>query len=341
MRKFDNVRMVLFDSTNASFRLAVEAQFTRSNQQGGYRDLVYVTDRSTAMLNPNIYLTLSFKDPQSNPSPVYTSYPQLFRLREALEKVKDLVATGVGYVRAKDGSIAVNAEYAEPIVLADIGKANNWISFKLIVIDSGENGVVTYTPGVAIELSTNNGYTSALSAEEFLTIYTIIKDINLSSLQCAMSLAYLDTNGVGNGVMMPMMNQQPQQYYQPQGGYQQPQQYYQPQGGYQQPQQGYGAPQRNVATPRYGNGGFRNAPRVSQPVAPAPAAQGSDTQMMRPTAPVPPAPTQQRTVQSAPAPRPATKPTINLAAVEETAANESEINYDDSAAIDAIFNEEN
>jgi len=29
MRKFENLKMVLFDSTKASFKLTVEAQFTR------------------------------------------------------------------------------------------------------------------------------------------------------------------------------------------------------------------------------------------------------------------------------------------------------------------------
>lgn len=43
MKKFDNLKMVLFDSTNASFKLAVEAKFTTGNQDQGYRDLVYIT----------------------------------------------------------------------------------------------------------------------------------------------------------------------------------------------------------------------------------------------------------------------------------------------------------
>ena len=32
MKKFENARMILFDSPNAKFRVAVEAQLTRKNQ---------------------------------------------------------------------------------------------------------------------------------------------------------------------------------------------------------------------------------------------------------------------------------------------------------------------
>ena len=98
MKRFDNVKMVLFDSTNAYFKLAVEAQFTRKNPDGSYRDLVYTTDRGTSILNPNIYLTLSYKD--DNMNAVYTSYPQLYLIRAAFERIKDMILDDNAYILA-------------------------------------------------------------------------------------------------------------------------------------------------------------------------------------------------------------------------------------------------
>jgi hypothetical protein len=37
MRRFERTSTVLFDSTNASFKLSVEASFTRKKQDGTYR----------------------------------------------------------------------------------------------------------------------------------------------------------------------------------------------------------------------------------------------------------------------------------------------------------------
>lgn len=232
MKKFENTKIVLFDSTNASFRLAVETQFTRGNPQQGYRDLVYVTSHGSGILNPNIYLTLTYKTRENEDvKPVYTSYPQLFRLREALEKMKDIVADKKCFLTDASNNITVKTEYSEPIIVANIGKGNNWISLKPCVSQSGENGVVTCLPGVSIELSTSNGLVSALSIDEFLTVYTIIKDLNLSTIQCCESLAFLaadrgvspDTGYANNNYYQG--NSNPGNYYQQPQGRQQPSYY--------------------------------------------------------------------------------------------------------------------
>lgn len=329
MKKFENLKMVLFDSTKASFKLTVEAQFTRGNKEQGYRDLVYVTDRYTGMLNPNIYLTLAYKD--ENVNPVYTSYPQLFRLREAFEKVKNLVADESGFINL-DGQVTVRPDCAEPVVLANIGKNNNWISLKLSVIQTEENGIITSVPGVTIELSTANRFVSALSVDEFLTVYTIINDLDLASIQCQMSLAFLDTE---RGYAQQNQYQQPQQY-QPQ--YMAPQQqYYQPQ--YQQPQYQQSAPRpqgQGYSQPRYNNQGYnrqQQAPRQVQTQQPVQTyEQQSETPYMKPQAPVAPRP---QNNQGLPA-RDANKPVMSLNAVEATPI--SEITYDDVSNLDDIFN---
>jgi len=197
------------------------------------------------MLNPNIYLTLAYKDENTNP--VYTSYPQLFRLREAFEKIKNLVVDESGFMEI-DGQILVKPDCSEPVVLSNIGKNNNWISMKLSVIQSEENGILTSIPGVTIELSTANRYTSALSVDEFLTVYTIIKDLNLANIQCMMSLAFLDTERQGQ-TGVPSGYVQPQQYQPMQQPQYQPQ-YYQPM---QQPQPQYSAPRQGYSQSRFNN----------------------------------------------------------------------------------------
>lgn len=296
------------------------------------------------MLNPNIYLTLAYKD--ENVNPVYTSYPQLFRLREAFEKIKNLVADNSGFMDI-EGQIAVRPDCQEPVVLANIGKNNNWISMKLSVIQSEENGILKSEPGVSIELSTANRFVSALSVDEFLTVYTIIHDLDLASIQCAMSLAFLDIEKMGY--------QQQNQYQQPtyaQGYYQQPNPAYYQQNQYQQ---GYNqqpqAPRNNgyynqqsstYAQPRYNNqqntnpqyAGRRTAPNA----APVQQPQEETSTFMRPQ--------QQRQVSNTtqmqyssnnnlPA-RDANKPVMSLNAVEATEINE--ISYDDTSDLDAIFN---
>lgn len=295
------------------------------------------------MLNPNIYLTLAYKD--ENVNPVYTSYPQLFRLREAFEKIKNLVADGSGFMTDKEGQIIVRPNCQEPVVLANIGKNNNWISMKLSVIQSEENGILKSEPGVSIELSTANRFVSALSVDEFLTVYTIIHDLDLASLQCAMSLAFLDVEKMGY--------QQPNQYQQPtyaQGYYQQPNPaYYQPnqyqQGYNQQPQ----APRSNgyynqqgssYAQPRYNNQQNTNHQYTGRRTAPAPAQQPQEetSTFMRPQQPHQDSnttQTQYNNNNNLPA-RDANKPIMSLDAVDSTEINE--ISYDDTSDLDAIFN---
>lgn len=336
MKRFENVKMVLFDSTNAYFKLAVEAQFTRKNPDNSYRDLVYTTDRGTSILNPNIYLTLSYKD--DNMNAVYTSYPQLYLIRNALEKIKSMILDPNAYILdPNDNSLSVKQTYCDAVVIDNIGKSNNWIAMKLCVIKTGENGVYNYTKGVTLELSTSNGYASQLSEEEFLTVYTIIKDLNLSNLQCMMSLAFLNCDarpmnmgGYGNGgyVGQPYYgNTTPGYAPQNQGGYQQP-----PMNG------NWAAPQQAQPTtymkPRYNSQPRTPSYRTQAPQGQAPYANNSQ-------APVAPVVVNEENVTAPHAtnnnlpPRSANKPVMNMQAVAETPVSSYDVN--DAAAIAAIF----
>ena len=324
MKRFEKLKMTLFDSTNANFRLGVEGQFTRNNPDGSHRDLVYVSNKMVGYLNPNIYLTLEYKNDE-NPNAIYTSYPQLFKLRSAFGRVKDILISGEAFTDI-GGELKVNAKYGDPVVISGIGKNNNWVSIRLCVITSGENGVSSAEEGVSIELSTAEKFVSVFNVDEFLTLYTIINDIDLAGISASMSLAFLECDAVpAYGVQPAYGYAQPQ--YQPQ-----PQPQYAPAYGaaYPQPQtQGYVAPhapaQAGYTQPKY-----NNTPRYQQ--------QGSvQQQRQAPRAAVVP----QQTVQQAPvdstpmmAPR-AQKPIMNLNAVEDTPV--SETYYDDSAAIDEIF----
>lgn len=354
MKRFENVKMTLFDSTNAYFKLAVEAQFTRKNPDGSYRDLVYTTDRGTSILNPNIYLTLSYKD--DNMNAVYTSYPQLYLIRDALERVKSMLLSDDAFILdPNDNSLSVKQTYSDSVVVDNIGKNNNWIALKLCAIRTGENGVYNYTKGVTLELSTSNGYASQLSTEEFLTVYTIIKDLNLSTLQCMMSLGFLNCEA---RVMNVSSGYSQQQYYgqttltpgyaqlQNQGYVQQP-----PMNGNwanQNQQPTYMAPRYNSQprTPSYrtqsqpydgsnqtyytkkpGLGTNKHADGVPSYV--------NDSTPPYSNGPVftsqPSAAQQSQTLP----PRGTNKPIMNMKAVEETPVSNYDI--DDASALDAIF----
>lgn len=323
MKRFEKLKMVLFDSTNANFRLGVEGQFTRNNQDGTHRDLVYVSNKMVGYLNPNIYLTLEYKSDEL-PTAIYTSYPQLFKLRSAFGKIKDILVSNEGF-SVINGELKVNANYADPVVVSGIGKNSNWISMRLCVITSGENGVNNTEQGVSIELSTAEKCISVFNVDEFLTLYTIINDIDLAGISASMSLAFLECES-SYGVYPAYAPQQPQ--YQPQapmyGNAPQQQPVYQPRNS-----GGYAAPhaQQQYSQPRYNNRGYADsrkvsngAPQAPRAVAPqqnsAPAAE-STTPMM--------------------APRPQQKqPLMNPTAIEETPV--SETFFDDTSAIDEIFN---
>jgi len=313
MKKFNQVKIVLFDSTIAQFKLSVEAMFTRSRQDGSVSNLAYVTDKGVASLNPSIYLVFSYKGATFEETKnLYTSYPQLFKIRKALDEVRDLLEDNKGFLNV-DGVLTVNPTYQDPVVIANIGKQDKWMSISLAAIDSSAEGdVAVKIPGVTLQLS-DSEYVSVLTAEEILTIYSIIRDIDLTTVQVQLSSLFLMAE---DGIVAQPIYQQPYQQNQyqpqPQQPYQQPQ--YQP-----QPQQ----PVRQPQQPRYGAAPVRQAPVTR--TAPAPHQ---------------PAPTSQP--QSQPAglpPRKNEKQIVNLKAIEETPV--SHVSFDDDKAISDIFNDEN
>lgn len=306
MKKFSQARITLFDSTIASFKLSVEANFTRSRQDGSVANLAYITDKGTAILNPSIYLVFSFKgDTYETTKNLYTSFPQLFEVRDKLSQVKELLIGNKGFVEV-EGVLTVKPEYQQPLVIDNIGKQNKWISFSLVAIESGEEGMPAKVPGVSIQLSESE-FVSVLMKDEMLTIYSIINDLDLTSYLIQLSHMFLEGEEPAYGYApapQPVYQQPAPQY----NNYQQrpAQQQYQP----RQPQYGRAPLQQRTApapaAPR------QQQPVQQQPVAPQPQAGGA-----------------------ALPPRRENKQIVNMKAVEETPVSTFSLNDED--AINNIF----
>ena len=67
MKKFNSMNMTLFDSISAELKVSIEASFTRKTDDGGVRNLVYITDSSATssggygVMNPSIFLVFAHK----------------------------------------------------------------------------------------------------------------------------------------------------------------------------------------------------------------------------------------------------------------------------------------
>lgn len=334
MKKFSNLKTTLFDSTSASFRMTIEGVFIKKNPTGNYSDLVYVSDQGNGSLNPNIYLTISNK--AEGAKALYTSYPQLPKFRHTMGEIADLLESGEAFADY-DGILTVKSAHANPHIISNIGKQKRWVSFKLVTVESGDNGVVTAIPGVSIEISdeNNTSYTSVLTDDEFLTVYHIIKDINLPQIQISMSLAFLAADGSSQSGMMPSMPMNTG-YMAPQPRYNNGYQnngggYYQ--NNYQgQPQQNGYAP-RQPQQPRYANNNMgRQAAPVRQASSPVISSQPMDNQSESYGSPMTPAPS----AQSTHLPPRQEKPIVNMKAVEDVPV--SNVDFDDLGAIDDILN---
>jgi hypothetical protein len=324
MKSFTSLKMAMFDSTIACFKLGVEGLFTRKRPDNSLSSLVYISDRGAATLDPNVYLVFTYKgDSYETTKNLYTSFPQLFYIRQATEKIKDYLMDNKGFAEI-EGVLTVRPDFQEPVVVSEIGKSKKWISFSLTTINSSEEGTGPKIPGVIIQLS-DSEYASVLTSEEFLTVYSIIKDIDLTGIQVQFSMLYLMGESGGQpyaqqGYQQPQYQQQGyQQPYQPQyqqQGYQQP--YQQQQQGYQQPRQ-----QGGQSTPRYNQKSYQK-PQPETRVREAEIPQQFQEEPSRETGSSLP-PRKEKSI-------------VNLKSVEDVPV--SSISFDDQSAIDDIFNDD-
>lgn len=341
---FNQVEMVLFDSTIAQFKLSVKGTFTRERNDGSTANLVYKSTYTnnrtnkpvtTLNINPNIYLVFGYRgETYETNETLYTSFPQLFAIREQMEIVKDLLLDPNTFEEI-EGVLEVKSQFQEPFVIDGIGRDNNWISFGVATVENidPESNIRNKVPGATIQISSSN-FASPMTAEEFLTVYTIVKDIDLSGIQVQLTMLAMLNDNDGS----PTYNAPAPSYQAPQQGYQQPaprqSQYQQP--APQQPAYGnntYQPRQQQAATqPRYGNTAARNTFKTRQ--QPALRSQPDE---VSPQDYMDEEPQVQPTRDNLP-PRKNEKSIVNMRNVEETPV--ASVNFNDSSAVDDIFNDE-
>jgi hypothetical protein len=316
MKPVNYIKSTLFNSTLAHFQVSVECRIMRRRQtDGSLESLCYIDNKGNAVLNPNIYLVFGYKgDTREEDKMLYMSYPQLFKMRQTLENVKDLLLSDSTFTD-ETGVLEVRPNENNIYVISDIGKEKKWISFSPAVVTEDET-VGSRQRGVTIQISGQNNLVSLLSQDEFLTIYTIVKDLNLAELQSIYSIFALNANDQQQGYNQGYQFQPQQNFYQ-----QNPQYTQQVQGNYQNNYQQNRAPygqQQRPATPRYG--GQQQAPQSSAP------------KVARQTTSEAPVVLQQQPAHQ----QPRNTNIINMQAVEE--APVTNINWDDDDSIDEIFN---
>ena len=204
MKKFNSMNMTLFDSISAELKVSIEASFTRKTDDGGVRNLVYITDSSATssggygVMNPSIFLVFAHKGEKPiDDKKIYTSFPHLYRIRNILDTLCSWISDPQAYVQTESG-LCVNPAYANPMAITNIGRGSKWISFGLSVIETGNNGVVERRPGIRIEVSEAAGAPSILTEDELFTLHGIVSTLDLANIAVSLSLAYLDaTTGTG------------------------------------------------------------------------------------------------------------------------------------------------
>ena len=248
----NNLQLNLFESTNANFRLAVQGMFVKKNiQTNNDTPLVKVYNSGTVIASPNVflvftYMTESFETSKS----VYTSNPHLFKIRKALRFLADAIDNNA-FIN-NNGTLIVDDRYAEPQVIANIGKKNSFISFRLVsdgLVDASNNAI----PSVEVALS-DAPNVSILTIDEFYAIYEIVEKVNLPEMAMILSTAQIQQ--LSAPAPRPQQTQQGYTRQQPQ----QTQRVWQPQQTAQPQSQSYAS------------GGFRPqaaAPRQTQQMAPA------------------------------------------------------------------------
>lgn len=179
--------LILFEGTNSKFKLAVNGIFNKSKQDGSTSPLITVSQQGNVTLRPSIFLVFTYMtDDFSTSKSVYTSNPHLLKIRNILSEIKELIFNNEAFTTI-EGVAVVNPQYAnvERWTLANIGKKSGYLSFFLStewLVDTQNNRI----PSVCLEIS-GSPEPCVFTIDEFLTIYQIIMDVNLST--CALNMA--------------------------------------------------------------------------------------------------------------------------------------------------------
>lgn len=219
MQKFNSMNLTLFSSLNAEFKVSIEASFSRKTDDGGSRNLVYITSPSQSspggygVMNPSVFLVFSHTgEKTTDDKKIYTSYPHIYKIRKILGTLVDWIGSGEAYVNTPEGLI-VKPEYATPFCIDRIGRNNKWISFGLSTFEKSTDTVVERFPGVRIEMSEAPGAVSILTEDDLCSIYGFISTLDLPGITVSLSLAYLDSQsgpatagGYNSGYSRPAYN---------------------------------------------------------------------------------------------------------------------------------------
>lgn len=187
------VSTTLFDNRAAKLKIYAETLMIRTTNAGNQSEkplYYYSAKYGTLYANSNTYLMFETRDSDdyyTNRKVVRMSYAHMYWLKNIFESVKDILLDDEAWINT-DGVLYVNEDekYGQSFTIDEIGKNNDWISFRLTPIDlNGET-----VKGVKVSLLSPENY-SILTIDEFLYIYQIIKDFKLFDLQIAhMQMAY-------------------------------------------------------------------------------------------------------------------------------------------------------
>ena len=302
-----NSKLVLFESTQAFFRLSIDTMYEKLKADGTTQSSVYInTQKESGTFRPYVFLVFTYLTDDFNTTKgIYTSVPHIYRIREQFEVMRSMLLNPEAFTTV-DGAIAVSPAYAEPVVIDSLSQKNNdWISLMLTVCKDTNSLVAR--PAVAIQHSKSAGFSSLLTADEFLTIYDLIMHLDYASLEnqavILELLSRINTKGAGTSGA----NAFAQQYN----------------NVPTTPATSYGRTvSRAPVAPAY--------QRPQQAAVSAPVAKGVK---------LPPRPAQ---AQPAPAPvveQPATAPKVSMANIKDIPVEEDDMSLDDTDAVDAIFNE--
>ena len=188
----NSLQLTLFESTNAKFRLSINGMFSKKNTQTNTDyPLIRVSQSGNATCAPNVFLVFTYMtDSFETTKSVYTSNPHMVKIRRALGYLLDAVENGSAFIE-QNGQLFVDNKYAEPQVIANIGRKNSYVAFRLTA-DALLDPNGHYLPSLEITLSEAPA-TCVLTLDEFYAIYEIINQTSLPQMALTMSAIELGT----------------------------------------------------------------------------------------------------------------------------------------------------
>ena len=172
--------ITLFESPQASFRLTLQTMFEKLKADGTTQSKIFYNQQNES-LNANVgtflcfyyYVPEDFRATQA----VFTSTAHIYYIRKAFEEIHQYLLSS-DLIIDVNGVKTINPKYADPIVVSEIGKKQDWISLRVFIDERSNSNLC-----VGIMTSKSNNYTSNLLVKEFLAIYDIIQHLDFATLE--------------------------------------------------------------------------------------------------------------------------------------------------------------